>query len=104
VYVHCICNLGISRSSVQWLLYQERAVDVHWIRCWYIRSLHTMYILVARYQIQLYILKYSHISFGDSHFFRYVLAKMEEDSEDDPHGHITSLAVKRSHRYLKIFL
>jgi hypothetical protein len=24
--------------------------------------------------------------------------KMEEDSEDDPHGHITSLAVKRSHR------
>lgn len=31
-------------------------------------------------------------------YFRYVLAKMEEDSEDDPHGHITSLAVKRSHR------
>lgn len=28
----------------------------------------------------------------------YVLAKMEEESEDDPHGHITSLAVKRSHR------
>ncbi|XP_023711184.1 N-alpha-acetyltransferase 10-like [Cryptotermes secundus] len=25
---------------------------------------------------------------------------MEEDSEDDPHGHITSLAVKRSHRRL----
>ena len=24
---------------------------------------------------------------------------MEEDSEDEPHGHITSLAVKRSHRY-----
>jgi len=35
---------------------------------------------------------------GDSYCFRYVLAKMEEDSEDDPHGHITSLAVKRSHR------
>jgi peptide alpha-N-acetyltransferase len=32
-------------------------------------------------------------------FNRYVLAKMEEDSEDEPHGHITSLAVKRSHRY-----
>nr|SVE82173.1 EOG090X0DSH [Daphnia magna] len=31
---------------------------------------------------------------------RYVLAKMEEDSEDEPHGHITSLAVKRSHRRL----
>uniref|UniRef100_A0A146LP52 N-terminal amino-acid N(alpha)-acetyltransferase NatA n=2 Tax=Lygus hesperus TaxID=30085 RepID=A0A146LP52_LYGHE len=30
----------------------------------------------------------------------YVLAKMEEDSEDNPHGHITSLAVKRSHRRL----
>lgn len=33
----------------------------------------------------------------------YVLAKIthrEEDSEDDPHGHITSLAVKRSHRRL----
>lgn len=25
---------------------------------------------------------------------------MEEDSEDEPHGHITSLAVKRSHRRL----
>ncbi len=23
---------------------------------------------------------------------------MEEETEDDPHGHITSLAVKRSHR------
>jgi peptide alpha-N-acetyltransferase len=42
--------------------------------------------------------QYSYILFGDSYFFRYVLAKMEEDSEDDPHGHITSLAVKRSHR------
>ncbi|CAG0914914.1 unnamed protein product [Notodromas monacha] len=30
----------------------------------------------------------------------YVLAKMDEDSDDDPHGHITSLAVKRSHRRL----
>ncbi|UYV64735.1 NAA10 [Cordylochernes scorpioides] len=30
----------------------------------------------------------------------YVLAKMEEDSDDDPHGHITSLAVKRSYRRL----
>lgn len=33
-------------------------------------------------------------------FCRYVLAKMEEESEEDPHGHITSLAVRRSHRYL----
>ncbi|KAF7407614.1 hypothetical protein HZH66_002151 [Vespula vulgaris] len=32
----------------------------------------------------------------------YVLAKMEEDCEDNPHGHITSLAVKRSHRRLGI--
>uniref|UniRef100_A0A2K5QZW9 N-terminal amino-acid N(alpha)-acetyltransferase NatA n=1 Tax=Cebus imitator TaxID=2715852 RepID=A0A2K5QZW9_CEBIM len=30
----------------------------------------------------------------------YVLAKMEEDSDDVPYGHITSLAVKRSHRRL----
>lgn len=31
----------------------------------------------------------------------YVLAKMDEDAaEDEPHGHITSLAVKRSHRRL----
>ncbi|XP_037089038.1 N-alpha-acetyltransferase daf-31-like [Pollicipes pollicipes] len=32
----------------------------------------------------------------------YVLAKMEEETEDDDdrHGHITSLAVKRSHRRL----
>ena len=30
----------------------------------------------------------------------YVLAKMEEEAEDDPHAHITSLAVKRSHRRL----
>ena len=34
---------------------------------------------------------------------RYVLAKMEEDSEDEPHGHITSLAVKRSHRWINVF-
>lgn len=30
----------------------------------------------------------------------YVLAKMEEEPDDDIHGHITSLAVKRSHRRL----
>jgi len=29
----------------------------------------------------------------------YVLAKMEEESEEAPHGHITSLAVQRSHRF-----
>ena len=34
----------------------------------------------------------------------YVLAKMEDDNNDDkvPHGHITSLAVKRSHRRLGV--
>jgi len=37
----------------------------------------------------------------DGKIVGYVLAKIrEEDSEDDPHGHITSLAVKRSHRRL----
>ncbi|EFO18010.1 n-acetyltransferase complex ard1 subunit [Loa loa] len=30
----------------------------------------------------------------------YVLAKMEEEADDEPHGHITSLAVKRSYRRL----
>ncbi|EDV25378.1 N-terminal acetyltransferase, partial [Trichoplax adhaerens] len=30
----------------------------------------------------------------------YVLAKMEEESDEAPHGHITSLAVRRSHRRL----
>lgn len=30
----------------------------------------------------------------------YILAKMEEDPDDTPHGHITSLAVKRTHRRL----
>ncbi|CAH8856305.1 unnamed protein product, partial [Trichobilharzia szidati] len=32
----------------------------------------------------------------------YVLAKMEEDPEDVPYGHITSLAVKRPYRRLGI--
>lgn len=36
----------------------------------------------------------------DSKIVGYVLAKMEEDPEDSPHGHITSLAVKRSYRRL----
>ena len=29
---------------------------------------------------------------------------MEEEAEDDPHGHITSLAVKRSHRRSGIYI
>ncbi|TMS37715.1 hypothetical protein L596_004595 [Steinernema carpocapsae] len=32
----------------------------------------------------------------------YVLAKMEEESDEEPHGHITSLAVKRNFRRLGI--
>ncbi|XP_006885396.1 PREDICTED: N-alpha-acetyltransferase 10-like [Elephantulus edwardii] len=36
----------------------------------------------------------------DGKMVGYVLAKMEEDPDDVPHGHITSLAVKRSHRRL----
>ncbi|XP_004681489.1 PREDICTED: N-alpha-acetyltransferase 11 [Condylura cristata] len=36
----------------------------------------------------------------DGKIVGYVLAKMEEDTDDVPHGHITSLAVKRSHRRL----
>uniref|UniRef100_A0A8C6QXQ0 N-terminal amino-acid N(alpha)-acetyltransferase NatA n=1 Tax=Nannospalax galili TaxID=1026970 RepID=A0A8C6QXQ0_NANGA len=36
----------------------------------------------------------------DGKIVGYVLAKMEEDPDDVLHGHITSLAVKRSHRRL----
>ncbi|XP_076782050.1 N-alpha-acetyltransferase 11 [Arvicanthis niloticus] len=36
----------------------------------------------------------------DGKIVGYVLAKMEEDPDDVAHGHITSLAVKRSHRRL----
>lgn len=36
----------------------------------------------------------------DGKIVGYVLAKMEEDPDDVTHGHITSLAVKRSHRRL----
>lgn len=36
----------------------------------------------------------------DGKIVGYVLAKMEEDPDEVPHGHITSLAVKRSHRRL----
>ncbi|XP_075401033.1 N-alpha-acetyltransferase 11 [Tenrec ecaudatus] len=36
----------------------------------------------------------------DGKIVGYVLAKMEEDPDDVSHGHITSLAVKRSHRRL----
>lgn len=40
----------------------------------------------------------------DGKIVGYVLAKMDDDSNEDqtPHGHITSLAVKRSHRRLGI--
>jgi len=37
---------------------------------------------------------------GDGKIVGYVLAKMEEDPEETPHGHITSLAVRRTHRRL----
>uniref|UniRef100_A0A0N4Z0Q7 N-terminal amino-acid N(alpha)-acetyltransferase NatA n=1 Tax=Parastrongyloides trichosuri TaxID=131310 RepID=A0A0N4Z0Q7_PARTI len=36
----------------------------------------------------------------DGEIVGYVLAKMEEDPEEEPHGHITSLAIKRSYRRL----
>ncbi|XP_055971999.1 N-alpha-acetyltransferase 11-like [Sorex fumeus] len=36
----------------------------------------------------------------DGRIVGYILAKMEEDPEDAPHGHITSLAVQRTHRRL----
>eukprot|EP00127_Corallochytrium_limacisporum_P003600 Clim_evm83s150 gene=Clim_evmTU83s150 len=38
----------------------------------------------------------------DGQIVGYVLAKMEEDAKEVPHGHITSLAVLRSHRRLGV--
>jgi len=63
--------------------------------------------LPENYQMKYYfyhILSWPQLSFvAEDHKARivgYVLAKMEEDAKDDPHGHITSLAVLRSHRKL----
>ena len=63
--------------------------------------------LPENYQMKYYMyhgLSWPQLSFvaenSSGEIVGYVLAKMEEETEDDPHGHITSLAVKRSHRRL----
>ena len=64
--------------------------------------------LPENYQMKYYMyhgLSWPQLSFvaedpNSGNIVGYVLAKMEEEAEDDPHGHITSLAVKRSHRRL----
>lgn len=42
----------------------------------------------------------SYVAEEDGKIVGYVLAKLGEDGEEEPSGHITSLAVKRSHRRL----
>ncbi|KAF6131645.1 N-alpha-acetyltransferase 11, NatA catalytic subunit [Phyllostomus discolor] len=63
--------------------------------------------LPENYQMKYYFyhgLSWPQLSFvaedEDGNIVGYILAKMEEDGADVPHGHITSLAVKRSHRRL----
>jgi ribosomal protein S18 acetylase RimI-like enzyme len=63
--------------------------------------------LPENYQMKYYFyhaLSWPQLSFvAEDHKGRivgYVLAKMEEDPGDDPHGHITSLAVMRTYRRL----
>uniref|UniRef100_A0A1I8I8K0 N-terminal amino-acid N(alpha)-acetyltransferase NatA n=3 Tax=Macrostomum lignano TaxID=282301 RepID=A0A1I8I8K0_9PLAT len=65
--------------------------------------------LPENYQMKYYLyhgLSWPQLSFVaenlDGEIVGYVLAKMEEDPEDQPHGHITSLAVKRNYRRLGI--
>lgn len=42
----------------------------------------------------------SYVAEEDGKIVGYVLAKLGEDTDEEPSGHITSLAVKRSHRRL----
>ena len=63
--------------------------------------------LPENYQMKYYLyhgLSWPQLSYiaedEDGKIVGYVLAKMEEEPDDVPHGHITSLAVKRSHRRL----
>jgi len=63
--------------------------------------------LPENYQMKYYLyhgLSWPQLSYvaedGNKKVVGYVLAKMEEEPDDDIHGHITSLAVKRSHRRL----
>jgi ribosomal protein S18 acetylase RimI-like enzyme len=63
--------------------------------------------LPENYQLKYYLyhaLSWSQLSYvaheEDGTIVGYILAKMEEDSPDDIHGHITSVAVKRTHRRL----
>ncbi|CAF1032931.1 unnamed protein product [Brachionus calyciflorus] len=67
--------------------------------------------LPENYQMKYYMyhgLSWPHVSYvaedDNGNIIGYVLAKMEDDNNDDkvPHGHITSLAVKRSYRRLGI--
>ena len=52
------------------------------------------------HKVVLTILFCYNLFFFQGNVVGYVLAKMEEDPGEEPHGHITSLAVKRSYRRL----
>lgn len=63
--------------------------------------------LPENYQLKYYfyhILSWPQLSYvahdKDGGIVGYVLAKMEEESPEDIHGHVTSVAVKRTHRRL----
>lgn len=63
--------------------------------------------LPENYQLKYYfyhILSWPQLSYvaheKDGSIVGYVLAKMEEESPEDIHGHVTSVAVKRTHRRL----
>ena len=63
--------------------------------------------LPENYQLKYYLyhgLSWPQLSFiaedEDGKIIGYVLGKMEEESEDVPHGHITSLATRRTYRRL----
>lgn len=63
--------------------------------------------LPENYQLKYYmyhVLSWPQLSFvaedQRGNIIGYVLAKMEEEADEDPHGHITSLAVKRTYRRL----
>merc|ERR1712001_329038 len=104
---------GVCKKSIFLLLrIQKNTYSTMNIRCATTNDLMNMQhcnllCLPENYQMKYYMyhgLSWPQLSFvAEDHrgeIVGYVLAKMEEEFEDDPHGHITSLAVKRSHRRL----
>merc|ERR1712061_572941 len=110
-----LSNVGVSRFS--YFLPKLKSVHLNCImniRCAKTEDLMNMQhcnllCLPENYQMKYYMyhgLSWPQLSFvaedNSGQIVGYVLAKMEEETsgEDESHGHITSLAVKRSHRRL----